>query len=134
MLSCTISMFEDVHEPLALLVTVHPKIAKKLFRESIYKAWDYKCTYCGEEANSLDHIVPRFKGGRTVRSNLAPACKKCNHSKGSEEWTQWFQRQTSWNQEKENKIKSWMSIELTTLQWNELHALVNDRLEETVAA
>ena len=131
-------MFEDVHEPLALLVAVHPKIAKKLFRENIYNSWNYKCAYCGSKAYSLDHIVPRFKGGRTVRSNLVPACQ-CNHEKGSENWIEWFQRQPFWTKEKENKIKSWMDIELTTLQWNELHALlpgelIDDRLEDTAAA
>jgi hypothetical protein len=131
-------MFEDVHEPLALLVAVHPKIAKKLFRENIYNSWNHKCAYCGAEAHSLDHIVPRFKGGRTVRSNLVPACQ-CNHKKGSEDWIEWFQRQSFWTQEKENRIKSWMDIELTTLQWNELHSLIqpeliDDRIENMMAA
>jgi 5-methylcytosine-specific restriction endonuclease McrA len=129
-------MFEDVHEPLALLVAVHPKKAKQLFRQNIYSSWDHKCAYCGRDAHSLDHIIPKFKGGRTVRSNLVPACQ-CNHKKGSEDWIQWFQRQEFWSLEKENRIKAWMDIELTTLQWNQLKSLIaidDDRMEDNMAA
>jgi 5-methylcytosine-specific restriction endonuclease McrA len=78
-------MFCNEHEPLALLVELTPKLAKKRFRQSIYEAWDYKCGYCGDSASSLDHIIPRFKSGSSNRHNLIPCCRRCNANKGSED-------------------------------------------------
>ena len=43
------------------------------------------CHYCGEkflpEELTMDHLVPIIRGGRSVRGNVAPACKECNNSK-----------------------------------------------------
>lgn len=137
-------MFVDANEPLALLVAVHPKVAKQLFRQKIYEAWEHCCAYCGSPANSLDHVIPKFRGGRTVRSNLVPACH-CNHRKGSENWIEWFQRQDFWSQDRQDQITAWMKEDLTNLQWSELRRLVenetpvnkpelNDRLDDICAA
>lgn len=40
------------------------------------------CFYCGEEATTVDHIVPRANGGTNTKSNLVPCCKLCNSTKG----------------------------------------------------
>lgn len=40
------------------------------------------CIYCGHQAEQVDHIIPRSAGGSGEPSNLAPACKSCNSSKG----------------------------------------------------
>lgn len=39
------------------------------------------CAYCGKEATTIDHIIPRTKGGRDISSNIVDACKSCNSSK-----------------------------------------------------
>jgi hypothetical protein len=104
-------MFCNEHEPLALLVELTPKLAKKRFRESIYKAWDYKCGYCGEDATSLDHIIPRFKSGSSNRHNLIPCCRKCNTNKGSEEMKSWFQKQPFFSFAALAKIEVWIKEE-----------------------
>jgi 5-methylcytosine-specific restriction endonuclease McrA len=101
-------MFCSQHEPLALLVEITPKLAKKRFRESIYQAWDYKCGYCGGDATSLDHIIPRFKSGCSNRHNLVPACCKCNANKASADMETWYKQQTFFNQDKLNTIRAWM--------------------------
>lgn len=48
------------------------------------------CVYCGDaNADSLDHVIPRSRGGDDHPSNLVPACRPCNSSKGArtpEEW------------------------------------------------
>lgn len=41
-----------------------------------------KCIYCGEEATTKDHIIPRSWGGSNDKSNLVPACKLCNTTRG----------------------------------------------------
>jgi 5-methylcytosine-specific restriction endonuclease McrA len=47
----------------------------------------YRCQYCGHRGSpvdlSLDHILPRSRGGRTVPENLCVACKPCNSRKGN---------------------------------------------------
>jgi 5-methylcytosine-specific restriction endonuclease McrA len=101
-------MYCNEHEPLALLVDLTPKLAKKRFRESIYQAWDYKCGYCGDAATSLDHIIPRFKSGCSSRHNLLPACRKCNTNKASENMELWYKKQEYFNETKLDRIKHWM--------------------------
>ena len=54
-------MFKTEHEPLALLVELTPRLAKRRFREEIYKDWEHKCAYCGDAATSLDHVIPKFQ-------------------------------------------------------------------------
>lgn len=47
------------------------------------------CVYCGRPAESVDHIRPLFRGGWEHESNLVPACKSCNFSKGAKLLTDW---------------------------------------------
>lgn len=101
-------MYCNEHEPLALLVELTPKLAKKRFRDEIYKSWNHCCGYCGDPATSLDHIVPRFRSGSTTRKNLIPACRRCNTSKASEALHDWYPKQTFFNEEKFDRIKAWM--------------------------
>jgi hypothetical protein len=108
-------MFSSAHDPLALLIELTPKLAKKRFREHIYESWDYKCGYCGDEATSLDHIIPRFKSGSSNRNNLVPACRRCNTSKASTKMEEWYQRQDFFTQARMDTIKSWMNQEVVEL-------------------
>lgn len=48
-----------------------------------------KCVYCGEPATQVDHIVPVSKGGTDDVSNLVPACRSCNSSKGNRDVDEW---------------------------------------------
>lgn len=41
------------------------------------------CIYCGRPADTADHITPVAHGGTNEPSNLAPACRRCNLSKGT---------------------------------------------------
>lgn len=50
-------------------------------REFIFSKTNGKCSYCGAEAEEIDHIVPRSKGGTNSTFNLTTACKSCNKLK-----------------------------------------------------
>ena len=56
----------------------------KLTRREIFARDRHTCQYCGRVANdlTLDHIVPRHRGGGHTWENLVAACKPCNHRKG----------------------------------------------------
>lgn len=47
----------------------------------------YTCQYCGDKPGQLaltvDHVVPRSRGGEHSWTNLATACKRCNQRKGN---------------------------------------------------
>lgn len=86
-----------------------PKRSAKLkFRQQIFEAWGHQCAYCGEAADTLDHVKPRHKGGATVTTNLVPACRPCNRRKGSEEWQQWFNQQDSYLLDRELAVLHWI--------------------------
>lgn len=43
-----------------------------------------RCAYCKiGVGNTVDHVVPLSRGGRHALSNVVPACKVCNDSKGN---------------------------------------------------
>lgn len=47
------------------------------------KARDGRCAYCGGSAETVDHIVPRSRGGTMTWDNAVAACTTCNHRKGN---------------------------------------------------
>jgi len=44
----------------------------------------YVCYYCGQDATTVDHVIPIAKGGDPIsHDNMVAACRRCNSSKGS---------------------------------------------------
>ena len=41
----------------------------------------YRCAYCGGRAETIDHVVPRSRGGPHSWTNCVACCAKCNHRK-----------------------------------------------------
>ncbi|MFI6030473.1 HNH endonuclease [Amycolatopsis magusensis] len=41
----------------------------------------YRCVYCGGRAETIDHVVPRSKGGEHSWQNCVACCTRCNHRK-----------------------------------------------------
>ena len=37
-----------------------------------------ECQYCGARAESIDHVIPRSRGGQHVWENVVAACRRCN--------------------------------------------------------
>lgn len=51
------------------------------------------CCYCGSsERLSLDHLIPRIRGGSDVSDNLVSACRSCNSSKGGSDMLVWMDK------------------------------------------
>ncbi len=60
-----------------------PRPKVKLSRREIFARDRHTCQYCGRQTGdmTLDHIVPRHRGGGHTWDNLVTACKACNHRK-----------------------------------------------------
>ena len=41
----------------------------------------YRCAYCGARAETIDHVVPRSRGGEHCWENCVACCARCNHRK-----------------------------------------------------
>ncbi|MGW3280498.1 HNH endonuclease [Nocardia rhamnosiphila] len=41
----------------------------------------YRCGYCGSKAETIDHVVPRSRGGEHSWENCVASCAPCNHRK-----------------------------------------------------
>jgi 5-methylcytosine-specific restriction endonuclease McrA len=56
-------------------------------RRNLYKRDRSTCQYCGKRPGSkelsIDHVVPRSRGGRTTWENCVLACMRCNRRKAS---------------------------------------------------
>ena len=53
-------------------------------KKNIFARDGFKCAYCGRETEQLtvDHIVPKAKGGKSTFDNCVAACRPCNNRKG----------------------------------------------------
>lgn len=56
---------------------------KHICTKSAIKDRDGMCAYCGGMAETVDHIIPRSRGGGLTWDNAVAACLKCNHRKAN---------------------------------------------------
>ena len=59
----------------------YDKTHYKKLREKVLIRDAYTCYYCGQEATTVDHIVPISKGGISAEDNMIAACLRCNSGK-----------------------------------------------------
>ena len=61
-----------------------PRPRVRLTRREVFIRDGYTCQYCGRQSGdlTLDHVMPRHRGGSHTWDNLVTACKACNHRKG----------------------------------------------------
>lgn len=67
---------------LTRFVRVPYRSSVPLTRRGVFARDGGKCVYCGAPATSLDHVIPRSRGGAHVWENVVSACRRCNHVKG----------------------------------------------------
>jgi hypothetical protein len=83
------------------------KITTKDIKE-ILKRFHNKCAYCGirlKKSKHLDHVKPLIKGGLHTKTNLVPACARCNCSKQDSLMTDWYLRQDFYSDLRYRKIQ-----------------------------
>lgn len=66
--------------PILALDEIHLSRWQKI-RYKILGRDNYRCAYCGAQAEHVDHIIPRCQGGSDDEDNLVAACARCNISK-----------------------------------------------------
>lgn len=60
-----------------------PRPKVRLTRREVFERDGWQCQYCGKVTRdlTLDHVVPRHRGGEHSWENLVSACRACNHRK-----------------------------------------------------
>lgn len=61
-----------------------PRPRVKLSKREVFRRDNYTCQYCGRQTSHLtiDHVIPRHRGGQHRWDNLVAACPPCNRRKG----------------------------------------------------
>lgn len=62
-------------------VRVPYKTQIKLTKPALMARDKHRCQYCGDKATTVDHVIPRSRGGRHVWNNVVAACQSCNSRK-----------------------------------------------------
>ncbi|SDL25739.1 HNH endonuclease [Paenibacillus jilunlii] len=76
-----------VKEHAALVVnrrTIRRLYSNKDFRAYILTRDNYTCHFCGLYGDTIDHLLPRAKGGHTTPDNCVCACNLCNQTKADQ--------------------------------------------------
>ena len=65
-------------------VRVPRTLQRKISRRALFARDGWRCMYCGTTNGrlTLDHVVPRSRGGDSVWENVVTSCAPCNHRKG----------------------------------------------------
>lgn len=87
----TVSQWFDLPAVIRLIHHHKIKVRVRFNRKNVLARDNFTCAYCGVrpwkekypdyDRLTLDHIVPRSKGGRTTWLNIATACVECNRKK-----------------------------------------------------
>ena len=51
-------------------------------RRAVFARDGWRCVYCRGPAETIDHVLPRSRGGPHTWENVVAACARCNHRKG----------------------------------------------------
>jgi 5-methylcytosine-specific restriction endonuclease McrA len=80
--SCTIA------RPVVIRLVAYVRIPRdthrrKITRRAVFARDDWTCQYCGARSNlTVDHVIPRSKGGPSSWDNIVASCAPCNRRKG----------------------------------------------------
>jgi len=75
-LPMSVALREYVHIP------YRPHSDNRVTRDGVLRRDRHVCVYCGALADTVDHVLPRCRGGGDTWFNLVAACQRCNGIKG----------------------------------------------------
>ena len=65
-------------------VRVPKAVQRKISRRALFARDEFRCQYCGSSGKlTLDHVVPRSRGGDSIWENVVTSCAPCNLRKGN---------------------------------------------------
>lgn len=71
--------------PRVLILTKYVRIAHEVLyrqptvsRKGVLRRDAHRCAYCDKQATTVDHLVPKSRGGQMSWMNLVAACVRCN--------------------------------------------------------
>ncbi|PIE26637.1 MAG: HNH endonuclease [Micrococcales bacterium] len=77
----------EVQRPRVILLTRYVRVpfarSVPVSRRGVLRRDAHRCAYCGKQANTVDHVLPRSRGGPDSWENLVACCLKCNNAKGN---------------------------------------------------
>jgi 5-methylcytosine-specific restriction endonuclease McrA len=82
------SAYDSMTRPMVIRLVTYVRIPRdthrrKITRRAVFARDDWTCQYCGSRAQlTVDHVIPRSKGGGSTWDNIVAACAPCNRRKG----------------------------------------------------
>lgn len=87
-----------VHETL-----IHNLYNRHSLKLKVLERDNHTCHYCGKYGDTVDHIIPKSKGGKATLKNLVCACFECNNSKGNKNYKKFKKKRGIKNRKFNNK-------------------------------
>ncbi len=82
------SATQTIDRPVVIRLVTYVRIPRdthrrKITRRAVFARDGWTCQYCGSRSNlTVDHVVPRSKGGASSWENIVASCAPCNRRKG----------------------------------------------------
>ena len=100
-----------------------PKLRDRSWRRSLHALTQGSCLYCGSPSESIDHVLPRSRGGCSTTENCVPACLACNGQKGDSDAFAWYRDQHFYDPRRAMALRSWLEGDLRMavklLEWSQ---------------
>jgi 5-methylcytosine-specific restriction endonuclease McrA len=78
----------SIQRPIVIRLVTYVRIPRdthrrKITRRAVFARDEWTCQYCGSRANlTVDHVIPKSKGGGSNWDNIVASCAPCNRRKG----------------------------------------------------
>jgi 5-methylcytosine-specific restriction endonuclease McrA len=82
------SASSSITRPVVIRLVTYVRIPRdthrrKITRRAVFARDNWTCQYCGSRSQlTVDHVVPRSKGGGSTWDNIVASCAPCNRRKG----------------------------------------------------
>jgi 5-methylcytosine-specific restriction endonuclease McrA len=77
-----------IQRPVVIRLVTYVRIPRdthrrKITRRAVFARDGWACQYCGSRSNlTVDHVIPKSKGGESSWDNIVASCAPCNRRKG----------------------------------------------------